>query len=59
MPFHVYVRYDDLWRRSRIIVVYNDRQFELTKNDKKTWREAIEHGRAQGIPEDELDFPTD
>jgi hypothetical protein len=40
-------------------VVYNDRQFELTKNDKKTWREAIEHGRAQGIPEDELDFPTD
>jgi hypothetical protein len=23
------------------------------------WTEAIEHGRAQGIPETELDFATD
>jgi hypothetical protein len=29
------------------------------KADKSAWKEAIEHGRAQGIPEDELDFPTD
>jgi hypothetical protein len=51
--------YAHFWRRNKIIVVYNDRQFELIKDDKTTWREAIEHGRAQGIPEDELNFATD
>jgi len=40
-------------------VVYNDKQFELSRDDRSTWREAIEHGRAQGIPEDELDFAID
>jgi len=40
-------------------VVYNDKQFKLLKDDKNTWREAIEHGKAQGIPENEFDFPTD
>jgi len=40
-------------------VVYNDKQFELLKDDKNTLKEAIEHGKAQEIPENELDFPTD
>jgi len=43
----------------RIIVVYNDRQLKLVRNDKSTWKEAIEHGKDQGIPENELGFPTD
>lgn len=43
----------------KIIVVYNDRQFELVKNDRPTWEKAIEGGRAQGIPDNELGFPTD
>lgn len=51
--------YAHFWNENKIIVVYNDRQFELDKNDKSTWKEAIEHGKAQGIPEDELGFPTD
>lgn len=51
--------YAHFWKEAKIMVVYNDRQFELLKNDKSTWREAIEHGKAQGIPEEELDFaPT-
>jgi len=51
--------YAHFWKGDKIIVVYNDRQFELLKNDKSTWKAAIEHGRLQRIPEDELDFPTD
>lgn len=51
--------YQHFWNEDTIIVVYNDKQFELERNDKSTWREAIEHGKAQGIPEEELDFPTD
>jgi hypothetical protein len=47
------------WKDAKIIVVYNNKQFELDKNDKSTWKEAIEHGKNQGIPEEELDFRTD
>ena len=51
--------YAHFWSGDKIIVVYGDKQFELVKNERNTWREAIEHGRAQGIPENELDFPID
>jgi hypothetical protein len=40
-------------------VVFNDKQFKLNKNDKSTWKEAIEQGKKQGIPDRELDFPTE
>ena len=51
--------YAHFWKEDKIIVVYNDAQFELDKDDRSTWEEAIEYGRAQGIPENELDFTTD
>lgn len=51
--------YVHFWKDDKIIVVYNDRQFELLKDDKSTWKEAIEHGRAQGVPENEFDITTD
>lgn len=51
--------YAHFWKDDKMIVVYCDKQFELDKNDKSTWKEAIEHGEKQGIPKDELDFPTE
>jgi hypothetical protein len=51
--------YAHFWKGNKIIVVFNDKQFELDKNDKSTWKEAIKHGKEQGIPEKELDFPTE
>jgi hypothetical protein len=51
--------YTHFWKDDKIIVVYNDKQFEILKDDKSTWEKAIEHGRLQGIPENEFDFPTD
>jgi len=50
--------YAHFWKGNKIIVLYNDKRFEILQNDKSTWKQAIEHGRAQGIPENELDFPT-
>lgn len=38
------------------MVVYDQRSFRIDRNDRSTWAEAIEHGKAQGIPEDELEF---
>ena len=58
-PYILRSWYAHFWNEDKIIVVYNDKQFKLLKDDKSTWREAIEHGKAQGIPENELDFPTD
>jgi len=51
--------YAHFWKENKIIVVYNDKQFELIKNDRSTWKEAVKHGKAQGIHENELDFPTE
>lgn len=58
-PYILHGWYAHFWNEDRIIVVYNDKQFELMKNDTSTWKEAIEHGKAQGIPENKLDFSTD
>jgi hypothetical protein len=51
--------YAHFWKGNYIIVVFNDKQFRLNKDDKSTWKEAIEHGKKQEIPENELDFPTE
>lgn len=51
--------YAHFWKDNEIIVVYNDKQFEIMKDDKSTWKEAIDYGILQGIPENEFDFPTD
>ena len=48
--------YAHFWDEQNIIVVFRDRQFEVERGDASTWAEAIEHGKAQGIPEEELDF---
>jgi hypothetical protein len=51
--------YAHFWKGDKIVVLYNDAQFEVLRDDRATWREAIAHGKAQGIPEQELGFPTD
>ncbi len=51
--------YAHFWKGDKIIVVFNDLQFELARDDRSTWRDAVAHGISQGIPRDELDFSTD
>jgi len=51
--------YAHFWKDDNLIVVYNDKQLEVSRHDRTTWKQAIEHGVAQGIPENELDFPTE
>jgi hypothetical protein len=50
--------YAHFWRGDRVLVVYPDARFELVASDKTTWAEAIRHGRAKGIPAEQLDFLT-
>jgi hypothetical protein len=50
--------YAHFWHGDRILVVYPDARFEIATDDKSTWTEAIRHGRAKGIPDEQLDFLT-
>lgn len=51
--------YAHFWEGDRLVVVYDDAAFEMSRTDRDSWVEAIQHGEGQGIPKDELDFPTD
>jgi hypothetical protein len=48
--------YAHFWRGDEMIVVYSDARFEVDRADRSTWTTAIEHGRAKGIPDEQLDF---
>jgi hypothetical protein len=51
--------YSHFWEGDRLLVVYDDRTFDLSRSDRSSWLPAVEHGEGQGIPRDELDFVTE
>lgn len=51
--------YIHFWHGQDVIVVFKDAVFRLRHDDRSTWSPAIKHGRALGIPEEQLDFPID
>ena len=51
--------YAHFWNEDSLLIVFSDRVFKVSRSDRLSWSEAIEHGKMQGIPEEELDFPTD
>ena len=48
--------YAHFWRDDDLVVVFHDARFEMRRSDRSTWAPAIEHGRAKGIPDEQLDF---
>jgi hypothetical protein len=50
--------YAHFWRDDSMIVIFHDARFEVHRTDRATWVPAIEHGRAKGIPDEQLDFLT-
>jgi hypothetical protein len=48
--------YAHFWRGSQIIVIYSDARFEMDRTDRSTWAPVIKHGKAKGIPDEQLDF---
>lgn len=47
--------YAHLYNDSEIIVIYKEKIFRM-KQDRSTWREAVEYGRTLGIPDEQLVF---
>lgn len=50
--------YIHFWRDDEIIVIFKDKIFRFSQSDKATWKPALTHGQALGIPEAQLDFLT-
>ena len=50
--------YAHFWRDRQITVIYSDARFEMLADDQSTWTPAVAHGRAHGIPDEQLDFLT-
>lgn len=51
--------YGHFWNGNRIVAIFEDQKFELDKENKDTWKEAIEYGISQNISEEQLDFLTE
>ena len=50
--------YAHFWKGQRLVAVFRGKKFEFKSRDKLTWKEAVEYGKSVGIPEEQLDFPT-
>lgn len=50
--------YMHFWQKEKdeVIIVFKEKSFKIKYSDKSTWVEAIEYGKAKGIPEEQLDF---
>lgn len=55
-PWYIHV-----WQPGKdgVKVIYKNKIFDIRFSDKSTWAEAIGHGKALGIPGEQLDFPID
>jgi len=51
--------YMHFWKGENITVYFKGKKFDLFGRYKSTWSSAIEYGKSLGIPEGQLDFPTD
>lgn len=48
--------YMHFWEGTDVVAVFKNKIFEFNYSDKSTWKDAVDYGRAQGIPEEQLDF---
>jgi hypothetical protein len=51
--------YAHFWLGDRLVVVFDDARFELSRYDQRSWQPVIDHGLGQGLRPEWLDFPTD
>lgn len=53
--------YIHLWEsgEDEFLILFKDKSFRVKKSDPSSFDEAIAYGKSIGIPEEQLDFPTD
>jgi hypothetical protein len=48
--------YMHFWKGRDVIAVFKDKIFEFKYDNKSTWKDAVDYGLSQGIPQEQLDF---
>ncbi len=51
--------YAHFWKGQKLLAVFQKKKFKIQAKDKSTWKETVEYGKSVGIPEEQLDFPTE
>lgn len=51
--------YMHFWKGENITVYFKGKKFDIFGKYRSTWQNAIDYGKSIGIPEEQLDFPTD
>lgn len=51
--------YGHFWNGNKIVAIFEGKMFELDKENKDTWKGAIEYGISQNISKEQLDFLTE
>lgn len=51
--------YIHFWHGDDVIVVFQNKTFNMKHGDKTTWQPVVQYGQSIGIPPEQLDFPTD
>ncbi len=51
--------YAYFWHGNEVLVVFRDHVFKLLHNNQASWRDAVGHGIAVGIPRNKLTFVID
>lgn len=51
--------YAHFWTGRKVIAVFKEKKLEFAQEDRKGMEEAVNYGLSQGIPEEQLDFPTE
>ena len=48
--------YMHFWKDRDIVAVFKDKIFEFKREDKSSWKDAVDYGLSLGIPIEQLDF---
>ncbi|MFH0955184.1 MAG: hypothetical protein V1777_03700 [Candidatus Micrarchaeota archaeon] len=51
--------YAHFWDKKNLIVAFPKQAFQFKKDNAEERKKAIEYGKQQGIPEEQLTFPTE
>lgn len=51
--------YIHFWHGDDVIVVFQNKTFNMKHGDKTTWQPVVQYGQSIGIPPEQLDFPID
>jgi len=51
--------YMHFWKEKSVIVIFKDKRFNFSYDNKFEWAPIIDYGLSIGIPKEQLDFPID